>query len=174
MERRINAVITNYINKLKSDAMKYAQQLNITNNDGVQNILQFVSDYERLELKEEHFAKRQRIKHVVPPEKRCNGRRGEGTQCTRRKQDGKEYCGTHAKTSALCELVSDDSLTASTHNATTSSSKTLEVWSEEIKGIMYYIDAHGTVYDAEDIVCNKPSPRVLGTYNKETGVSVWV
>jgi hypothetical protein len=172
MERRINAVITNYINKMKSDAMKYAQQLNITNNDGVQNILQFVSDYERLELKEEHFAKRQRIKHVVPPEKRCNGRRGEGSQCTRRKQDGGEYCGTHIKTSALCELVSKDSATSATSTAPTS--KTLEVWSEEIKGIMYYIDAHGTVYDAEDIVCNKPSPRVLGTYNKETGVSVWV
>ncbi len=171
MERRINAVIAEYIKKMKSDTMKYAHQLNITGNDGVQDVLQFVSDYERLELKEEHFAKRQRIKHVVPPEKRCNGRRGEGTQCTRRKQEGGEYCGTHIKTSSLCELVGVDSTSSLTTNSET---KTLEVWSEEIKGIMYYVDARGTIYDAEDIVCNKPSPRVLGTYNKETGVSVWV
>ena len=173
MERRINAVIGEYIKKMKSDTMKYAQQLNITGNNGVQDVLQFVSDYERLELKEEHFAKRQRIKHVVAPEKRCNGRRGEGTQCTRRKQDGKEYCGTHMKTSALCELVNDDA-SASTSSMESPLTKTLEVWSEEIKGIMYYVDVRGTIYDAEDIVCNKPSPRVLGTYNKETGVSVWV
>ena len=173
MERRINIVIADYIKKMKSDTLKYAQQLNITGNNGVQDVLQFVSDYERLELKEEHFAKRQRIKHVVSPEKRCNGRRGEGTQCTRRKQDGKEYCGTHMKTSALCELVSSDA-SASTSSMETSLTKTLEVWSEEIKGIMYYVDAKGTIYDAEDVVCNKSSPRVLGTYNKETGVTVWV
>jgi hypothetical protein len=173
MERRINSLIADYIKKMKSDTMKYAQQLNITGNNGVQDVLQFVSDYERLELKEEHFAKRQRIKHVVAPEKRCNGRRGEGTQCTRRKQDGKEYCGTHMKTSALCELSNDDA-SASTSSMETSLTKTLEVWSEEIKGIMYYVDVRGTIYDAEDIVCNKPSPRVLGTYNKETGVAIWV
>jgi hypothetical protein len=71
----------------------------------------------------------------------------------------------------LCELIGIESTPSPTTNSET---KTLEVWSEEIKGIMYYVDARGTIYDAEDIVCNKPSPRVLGTYNKETGVSVWV
>jgi hypothetical protein len=70
--------------------------------------------------------------------------------------------------------LSNDDASASTSSMETSLTKTLEVWSEEIKGIMYYVDVRGTIYDAEDIVCNKPSPRVLGTYNKETGTAIWV
>ena len=166
MERRINILIQNYVVEFKAKTMKRAQELGVVNDDNVASLLQFVCDYDRLVLTADDFAKRQRIKHVVSPEERCNGKRGAGNQCTRRKQIGKEYCGTHAKVS-YCENTSADD-TSNTKN------KTLEVWSEEINGIMYYVDAKGTIYDAEDVVCNKSNPKVLGKYQKETGETEWL
>jgi hypothetical protein len=164
----MNTTIQNYVFKLKADTVKYAQSLNIASDEKVGAVLQFVCDYDRLILTAEDFAKRQRIKNVVAPELRCNGKRGSGNQCTRRKQEGKEYCGTHSKVNY--ESASASNLLCEEASAT----ETLEVWSEEINGIMYYIDKRGNVYDASDVVCNKPSPKVLGKYGKETGDVEWL
>ena len=168
MERKLNTMVQNYVAKFKSDTVKYAQSLNATGDNKVDAVLQFVCDYHRLIFTAEDFAKRQRIKHVVSPELRCNGKRGAGNQCTRRKQEGKEYCGTHAKvnyavtdTTQLCQ------------DASASLTETLEVWTEEINGIMYYVDKTSKVYDASDVVCNKLSPKVLGKYTKTTGEVEW-
>jgi len=154
--------------EFKAKTTKRAQELGAVNNDDVSSLLQFVCDYDRLMLTADDFAKRQRIKHVVPPGERCNGKRGAGNQCTRRKQIGKEYCGTHAKV-VYCEESN-----TSFESEASAKNKTLEVWSEEINGIMYYIDSKGTIYDAEDVVCNKANPKVLGKYKKETGESEWL
>jgi hypothetical protein len=168
MERKLNAIVQNYVAKFKSDTVKYAQSLNAAGDNKVDAVLQFVCDYDRLIFTADDFAKRQRIKHVVSPELRCNGKRGAGNQCTRRKQEGKEYCGTHAKVNyaatnspVLCQ------------DSSASATETLEVWTEEINGIMYYIDKKGNIYDASDVVCNKLSPKVLGKYTKSTGELVW-
>jgi hypothetical protein len=156
MEKRINSIAQNYLSKMKSDTVKYAQSLSAGRDEKVDAILQYVCDYNRLIVTAEDLAKRQRIKHVVPPELRCNGKRGAGNQCTRRKQEGKEYCGTHAKVNyGVCEMSS--AITESNPQT-----ETLEVWCEEIKGIMYYLDKKGNVYDASDVVCNKLSPKILG------------
>jgi hypothetical protein len=37
----------------------------------------------------------------------------------------------------------------------------VEVWIQEIKGIVYYVDANKNVYDPEDILANKINPRVI-------------
>ena len=171
MERKLNNKVQNYVAKLKSDTVKYAQGLNAAGDSKVDAILQFVCDYDRLMFTAEDFAKRQRIKHVVSPELRCNGKRGAGNQCTRRKQEGKEYCGTHAKVNYAASAAVDPSLCMETTSPTT---ETLEVWTEEINGIMYYVDKMSNIYDASDVVCNKLSPKVLGKYTKKTGEVSWI
>jgi S-adenosylmethionine hydrolase len=42
----------------------------------------------------------------------------------------------------------------------------IEVWAQEILGIVYYIDKFGNVYQAEDIVNNKTNPKVIAKYVK--------
>ena len=39
--------------------------------------------------------------------------------------------------------------------------KKVEVWIQEIQGIVYYVDANKNVYDPEDILANKVNPKVI-------------
>jgi hypothetical protein len=42
----------------------------------------------------------------------------------------------------------------------------IEVWAQDIQGIIYYIDKMMNVYQAEDIVSNKPNPKIIAKYVK--------
>jgi hypothetical protein len=42
----------------------------------------------------------------------------------------------------------------------------VEVWAQEIQGIIYYIDKFENVYQAEDIVSNQINPKVIAKYVK--------
>ena len=42
----------------------------------------------------------------------------------------------------------------------------VEVWAQEIQGIIYYIDNFKNVYQAEDIVINKMNPKIIAKYVK--------
>ena len=42
----------------------------------------------------------------------------------------------------------------------------VEVWAQDIKGIIYYIDKIGNVYQVEDIIVNKINPKVIAKYIK--------
>jgi hypothetical protein len=44
--------------------------------------------------------------------------------------------------------------------------KKVEVWAQDIKGIIYYIDKSNNVYKAEDIMSNKKNPSVIAKYEK--------
>ena len=46
----------------------------------------------------------------------------------------------------------------------------VEVWAQDIQGIVYYIDKSNNVYQAEDIVGNKTNPKIIAKYLK-TGES---
>ena len=49
----------------------------------------------------------------------------------------------------------------------------VEVWAQDILGIIYYIDKNGNVYQAEDIVSNKQNPKIIAKYVKTgTGISI--
>ena len=39
-------------------------------------------------------------------------------------------------------------------------------WAQEIKGIIYYIDEEGNVYDTDDILGQTVNPRVIAKYVK--------
>ena len=42
----------------------------------------------------------------------------------------------------------------------------IEVWVQDIQGIVYYIDKSMNVYQAEDIISNKPNPKIIAKYVK--------
>jgi hypothetical protein len=43
-------------------------------------------------------------------------------------------------------------------------SQKVEVWAQDILGIIYYVDKNYNVYQAEDIVSNKPNPKIIAKY----------
>lgn len=101
----------------------------------------------------DEVSKRKRVKNVVPLFDRCIAKRANGEQCTRRKKEGEGYCGTHIKGRPHgCVNESVDQIITN---------KKVEVWIQEIKGIVYYVDANKNVYDPEDILANKINPRII-------------
>jgi len=81
---------------------------------------------------------------------RCIAICADNTQCTRVKKRGCLLCGTHAKSGVT-----------NTKNMTA-----IDVWVEEINGIVYYLDKNGNVYDTEGVLENRFNPVIIGHYSK--------
>ena len=158
MERRINKKIEAYITNLKDDIKLKADQLGLANDLNLSQLVQYIYDYDRLVLSKEDFLKRKRVKNVVHLSDRCCAKRASGEQCTRRKKTDCEYCGTHMKGTphGICANEDDDKPVG----------QKVEVWAQEIQGIIYYIDKIGNVYQVEDIIVNKINPKVIAKYVK--------
>jgi hypothetical protein len=154
MEKRINKKIEVYTTAFKEKILERSSQLGIKD-DQLNSLMQYIYDYERLSLNKDDFLKRKRVKNVVPYFDRCCAKRASGEQCTRRKKEGCEYCGTHMKGTPH-GLVENEENKQTTQK--------IEVWAQEILGIVYYIDKFGNVYQAEDIVGNKPNPKIIAKY----------
>ena len=160
MERRFAKKVDNYIVGFKTAIKEYLDKNNLDlaeRSNGTANhtsdFLKFVFDYSGLEFTDEDFQKRKRVKNVVPHCDRCSARRANGGQCTRRKSQEAEFCGTHTKGTPHGVLSTDE--------ITTTSNRKIEVWVEEIKGINYYIDKEGNVYKHEDVMNNKYPPAII-------------
>ena len=159
MEKRINKKIEAWVSEFKDNVKDQASELGLTNDNKLSQIVQYIYDYERLALTKEDFMKRKRVKNVVHLSDRCCAKRANGEQCTRRKKDAEtEYCGTHLKGTphGICELDED----------TKPQGQKIEVWAQDIQGIVYYVDKSFNVYQAEDIVQGKNNPKVIAKYTK--------
>jgi len=158
MERRINKKIESYITELKDSVRAKADQLGLATDPNLSQLVQFVYDYDRLVLVKEDFLKRKRVKNIVHLSDRCCAKRASGEQCTRRKKTDCEYCGTHMKGTphGICDNDDDDKPVG----------QKVEVWAQEIQGIIYYIDKTFNVYQVEDIIANKMNPKVIAKYVK--------
>ena len=77
-------------------------------------------------------------------------------QCTRRKKSGEKFCGTHIKGTPHGEVDKN--------KQTNNNSIKIEVWAQDIKGIIYFIDKSGNVYDPQDIHENLKNPKVIAKY----------
>jgi hypothetical protein len=166
MEKRINKKFENYITTLKENIREKSIELGM-NDEKMNDLIQYIYNYERMTLNKEDFMKRKRVKNVVPYFERCCAKRANGEQCTRRKKEECEYCGTHMKGTPH-GLVEDE------ENKQTM--QKIELWAQEIMGIVYYLDKFGNVYQAEDIVNNKVNPKVICKYAKtkmENGEDVY-
>jgi hypothetical protein len=133
---------------------KKINSLVFTDSQKINELLQFMYDYNRLELSKEDFQKRKRIKNVIPNLNRCIAKRANGEQCTRRRKEECEFCGTHFKGTPHGSInTNDDNITNAMQN--------IDVVAEDIRGIIYYIDKFNNVYKTEDIMSGKENPAII-------------
>ena len=159
MERRLNKKLETYIGTFKDNIREKVTQLGLNNDVKSTQLLQFIYDYDRLSFNKEDFQKRKRVKNFVPIYDRCCAKRANEEQCTRRRKDDSEYCGTHMKGTPHGILdVQNDNVKVSTQK--------IEVWAQDIKGIVYYIDKTNNVYDTCDIIKNQLNPKIIAKYVK--------
>lgn len=187
MERRISSKIDNYIIEFKDAVSLKIRQLgsaasaavasevnerepndsvivastNATIDQFCKQITSFVYEYEKLKLSKEDFMKRKRVKNTVPIELRCLAKRANGEQCTRKKKEGCDYCGTHTK-GVPCSIM-DDENDESTPKV---NKQSVNIWVQNIKGIEYFIDGSHNVYKHEDVINNSENPRIIAKYSK--------
>ena len=152
MEKRVNSKLETYITSFKEDICNKIKNTG-TDTATQSELLEFVYDYDRLMLSKEDFVKRKRIKNAIPTSNRCSAKRASGEQCTRRRKDDCDFCGTHEK-GRPHGLVSVD-------NSTLDNSKKIEVIAREIMGIVYYIDQHYNVYNTEDVMNEVNNPKII-------------
>jgi hypothetical protein len=158
MERRLNKKINDYVHEFKTNLVGKIQTMSDTeNNSEMTELINYVYQYNNFELNKDDFMKRKRIKSMVPVYERCCAKRASGEQCTRRKKDECQYCGTHSKGTPH-GIMSDQ------EPATTT--KKVDVNAIDIKGIVYYLDDNGNVYDTEDVIANVKNPRIIAKYEK--------
>ena len=158
MEKRLNKRIETYIISFKDEIKDKLVQLDFEDKSKVAEMLEFVYDYDRLCLTKDDFIKRKRVKNSIPILNRCNAKRANNEQCTRRRKNGFEFCGTHSK---------------GTPHGLIQSGTTIEnvmqkvvVFAEDIKGIVYYIDKYDNVYRTEDILEGKSNPQIVAKVHK--------
>jgi len=163
MEKKINKRISEYFSEFKDNIREKATQLGVTKNENINPLFQYIYDYERLVLTKDDFTKRKRVKNIVDFYERCCAKRATNEQCTRRKKEGFEYCGTHIKGTPHGIITSSNGVDEAGSKQTT---QKIEVWAQDIHGIIYYIDKNGNVYQAEEIILNKVNPKIIAKYIK--------
>src|SRR6056300_200807 len=154
MERRISKKVNDYTHNFKNEI---AEKVKAMDSSDPTELMNFIYKYKNFELTKEDFMKRKRVKNMVPVYERCCAKRANGQQCTRRKKDDSQYCGTHSKGTPHGVM---------NENETVSNVTKVEVSAIDIKGIVYYLDNEGNVYDTEDIIANKKNPRIIAKYEK--------
>lgn len=178
MEKQINQKLEQHQVQFKADIKEWLSAHNVSVIDNKDKttlltgeFLQFIYDYNNMQINENDLKKRKRIKNVVPQFELCIAKRANGEQCTRRKKaleegsdqtSGKEaathFCGTHIKGIPHGVVSSDVEIPKPNTK--------VEVWVKDIKGINYYIDSNHNVYKPEDILTNKINPSIIAKWTK--------
>ena len=91
MERRLNKKLEGYITSFKDNIKEKTVHLGMNTNEQVNQLLQYIYDYDRLTFDKEDFQKRKRVKNFVPIFDRCCAKRASNEQCTRRRKEGSEH-----------------------------------------------------------------------------------
>ena len=158
MEKRLNKKVELYFSQLKENIRNKMTEIDMLKMEEGNQLLQYIYDYDRLNLNKEDFMKRKRVKNSVVLSDRCCAKRANGDQCTRRRKDEDEYCGTHMKGTphGIIEVGAQDKIV----------NQKIEVWAQDSQGIIYYIDKGNNVYQAEDIIVNKTNPKIIAKYVK--------
>ena len=73
-----------------------------------------------------------------------------------------EYCGTHFKSVPYG--------TFETNQVNTTGKENVNVFSEDIQGIIYYIDKYLNVYNTEHIIEGKEDPQIVAKAQKKNGI----
>ena len=156
MEKRLTKKANEYLKEFKDNIKDKAEKMGLTKNEPINQLIQYIYDAEPLSFNKEDFQKRKRVKNVVPLFDRCCAKRASCEQCTRRKKNGSEYCGTHVKGTPHGIVQSQEESKNTTQK--------IEVYAKDIQGIVYYIDSNNNVYQTEDIIKNKINPKIIAKY----------
>lgn len=145
MENRIKKKVDTYVQTFKSDLKDKMQEMNILETPEGSDLLRYIYEYQRVNFNNEDFSKRKRLKNTVPISERCIGKKAFGEQCTRKKKDGCDLCGTHMKGTPhgvvkieKCEEVL----------------KKVTLHMECNRGVYSYVDESGTSYPMEYVLKN--------------------
>lgn len=170
MERRLAKKISTHFDDFKNDIEMWLRENNIklvneqTGEDCIDGLKIFMGNYGDVTFSKEDFLKRKRVKNMAPQCERCTAKRADGTQCTRRKKDGKNYCGTHIKGTPHGKISLEGDEIPTT--------KQIETTIQEINGIDCFIDSEGNVYKHTDVMQNKINPEIVGKWEKHNGVYI--
>jgi len=162
MEKRINKKIETYLTEFKDSLRNKISSFNFDDKNTLNEFLEFIYDYQRLIIVKDDIVKRKRIKNSIPALNRCCAKRANGEQCTRRRKENCDFCGTHSKGTPHGLIQ--------TSGSTGNDSHKLEVFAEEISGIVYYLDKYNNVYKTEDILDGKQNPGIIAKYQKTNGL----
>jgi hypothetical protein len=151
MEKKLNSKFESYITSFKDSIRTKAIDLKFDDKAKINELLEHVYEYERLLYTKDDLSKRKRIQNSIPTQNRCNAKRADNKQCTRKRKDGSEFCGTHTK--GAPHGLADDVCGVCT--------KKIDVVATNIMGIVYYIDKFNNVYKTEDILEGKTDPGII-------------
>jgi hypothetical protein len=154
LTKKINSKCETYFMTFKDEIRSKVIELNFDQQPvkpKLNELLEFVYEYDRLTFSKDDLSKRKRIQNSIPTENRCNAKRADNRQCTRKRKDGCEFCGTHSK--GAPHGIATDSCGTCTKN--------ISVTAIDIMGIVYYIDKFNNVYKTEDILENKLNPEII-------------
>ena len=160
MEKRLNTKIDTYMVEFKDKIRNKINTLTFTEQHKINELLEYVYDYDRFTLKKDDLNKRVRIKNEIPNNNRCNAKRCNGEQCTRRRKTDSTLCGTHMKGiphGLINSDVKDNTVL-----------QKVELVAREIGGITYYLDNFNNVYKTEDILEDKQNPAIIAKYKIES------
>jgi hypothetical protein len=160
MEKRINNKTRIYLQEFKESIKDEILKQCTPTSEQATGLLQFIYDYDSLEFTKEDFQKRKRVKNIVPFYERCCALRANKQQCTRRRKGEERFCGTHIKGIPHGEI--NKSTKKPSHQKKI-------VKAQDIKGIIYYIDDDGNVYDPNDIMNNIVNPKIIAKYQITQG-----
>lgn len=183
MEKRINKKVEQYIIQFKDDIRNKINELdasvisppaslllspeqsssdksrNIDEKSKISQLIEYVYEYEKLVFTKDDFVKRKRLKNTIPNMNRCSAKLANNEQCTRRRKPDCEYCGTHYK--GLPNGLMDPNSTNENANK-----KTIDIYTEDIRGIIYYLDKYNNVYKVTDILEGVENPQIIAKYSK--------
>ena len=165
MENRLKKKIEEYIVNFKEHLKDRIVNSSLNDTPECNEIVKYIYDYDRLSIDHVDFVKRKRSKNVVPLFERCGALRANNEQCTRRKKTTYDFCGTHLKGSPN-GIVNTQNTNTNTNNNNNNNKTSVGLWTQEIKGILYYIDDNTNVYSMNDIMSNKENPRIIASYQK--------
>jgi hypothetical protein len=151
MEKKLNSRSELFLTAFKDNIRAKIIELKFEDKSKLNDLLEYVYEYERLIFSKDDLSKRRRVQNSIPTQNRCNAKRADNKQCTRKRKDGFEFCGTHSK--GAPHGLADDVCGVCT--------KKMDVVATDIMGIVYYIDKFNNVYKTEDILEGKTDPKII-------------
>lgn len=164
MEKRLSKKAEGYSDEVKESILDKMMELKPNLNTDAQKqcfdeVIKCINCIKPLTIVKEDLLKRKRTRNNVSLSDRCCACRANGEQCSRRKKDGNDFCGTHIKGKPHGVIEQD----------IMSNTIQKEVWGEDIGGIIQYIDINNNVYKHEDIMNNVINPSIIGKCNLVDG-----